>query len=159
MKFAPSLLHVSVLTLALAGVAIALEDKKDEKSRLPGNAEWELKAFNALFRVVKTDYDAEAKKVKWTVETREGQRTSDFLREIAQNPFTFHFVDGDNNELATVQLGKADFQGVPKTRLMREGASPDDQSGSAASDAENQEGGPSARPIVMLSNPAPMLSW
>jgi hypothetical protein len=107
--------------LILTGGIAAFEDKRDDKSPLPGNAEWELKALDRVFRVVRTDYDAEARQAKWSVETREGQRTSDFLRELARNPFTFHFLDGENNELATVQLNKDDFRGIPNDRVLREG--------------------------------------
>ncbi|HWG41459.1 MAG TPA: hypothetical protein VN688_01650 [Gemmataceae bacterium] len=121
MKTTLSLLSASFVLLLLLGKATALDDKKDSKNPLPGNAEWELKAFNSLFRVLKTDYDAATKQVKWTVETRAGHRTADFLRDIARKPFTFRFLDGDKNELATVQLSKADFQGVPNARVMKEG--------------------------------------
>ena len=106
---------------ASALTAVAFDDKKDKKSPLPGDAVWELKAFESLFRVVKTDYDAEIKRVKWSVQTRDGQRTADLLSDIKRMPFTFHFVDGDGNELATVQLNKADFHGLPDARVLKEG--------------------------------------
>ncbi len=115
-----SLLTALLVTLVSLANATAVEDKKDDKSSLPVNAEWELKAFHSLFRVVKTDYDNSTKQVKWTVETREGQRTSNFLSAMARKPFTFHFLDGNGKELATVQLNKDDFEGVPKARLMKE---------------------------------------
>ena len=111
---------VVVLTLSLSGSASAWQDKKSEKSPLPGDAEWELKAFNSLFRVVRTEHDADTKQVKWLVETRDGHRTSDFVRELSRNPFTFHFLDGDN-EVATVQLSKDDFRGIPSERVMKAG--------------------------------------
>ena len=120
MRCALSLSSVLVLALILSGSASAWQDKKGEKSPLPGDAEWELKAFNSLFRVVRTEQDSEANQVKWQVETRDGYRTSDFLRELSRNPFTFHFLDGDN-ELATVQLSKDDFRGIPGERVMKAG--------------------------------------
>jgi hypothetical protein len=104
----------------LSGGASAFQDKKADKSPLPGDAEWELKAFNSLFRVVRTEHDAGTNQVKWLVETRDGYRTSDFLTELARHPFVFHFLDGDN-ELATVQLSKEDFRGIPGERVMRAG--------------------------------------
>jgi hypothetical protein len=93
-------------------------EKKSKKSPLPDNATWELKAFDRLFRVVKTEYDGETRRVKWTVETREGYRTLDFIEGITRRPFTFRFLDGAGNELATIQLAKEAFQGLPKERIM-----------------------------------------
>lgn len=121
MKAILSLLGTAALLVVAASGTSAVEDKKDSKSPLPGNAEWELKAFSRVFRVLRTDYDAEAKQVKWTVQTREGHRTSDFLRDLGRNPFTFQFLDGNDNELATIQLSKDDFRGIPNERVMREG--------------------------------------
>jgi hypothetical protein len=120
MKTTRSWLNSLVFVLILAGSAAAFDDKKGEKSPLPGDAEWELKAFNSLFRVVRTEHDAGANQVKWLVETRDGYRTSDFLTELARNPFVFHFLDGDN-EVATVQLSKDDFRGIPGERVMKAG--------------------------------------
>ncbi|HEY7313794.1 MAG TPA: hypothetical protein VH643_30875 [Gemmataceae bacterium] len=119
MRITLSLLSGAVLTLVLIESAAGLADKKDEKSPLPGPATWDIKAFNALFRVVQTD--ADAKQVKWIVELREGARTSDFVRDITSKPFTFRFLDGDDRELATIQLGKADFQGIPRGNVMKDG--------------------------------------
>jgi hypothetical protein len=121
MRIVPSLLRASVLTLIVFGSAAAWEDKKDKKSPLPSNATWELKAFDALFRVVQTDYDGVSRQVKWTVQTRDGSRTSDFVSTITRKPFTFRFLDGDDKELATIQLGKADFQGIPRASVMQAG--------------------------------------
>jgi hypothetical protein len=119
MKTVLSLLSTSILILALAGGTPALEDKKDKKSPLPGNATWELKSLDSLFRVVTTEYDSEARKVKGTVETRDGYRTADFVRDITRRPFTFRFLNGDNNELAIIQLTKDDFRGLPSERIMK----------------------------------------
>jgi hypothetical protein len=121
MKTARTLLAASVLIPVLVGSTAALEEKKDAKSPLPGNATWELKAFNSLFRVIRTDYDAETRKVKWTVETKNGHRTSDFVNDITRRPFSFRFLDGAMRELALVELFKDDFRGIPDTRLMKEG--------------------------------------
>jgi hypothetical protein len=118
MKIFLSLLSIPLLILALAGIAQG-DDKKDKKGPLPDHAVWELKPLNSLFRVVQTDYDAEANKVVWTVETRNGCRTSDFVREITRRPFTFRFLNGDGGELATVQLTRDHFQGLPE-RIMAE---------------------------------------
>jgi hypothetical protein len=116
----PFLLTASLCIMVPAG-RIAADEKKDEKSPLPGNATWELKAFNSLFRVVKTEYDDRVKQVKWTVETKEGYRTSDFVRAITAKPFTFRFLDEAMNELALVELFKDDFRGIPDSRVMKEG--------------------------------------
>jgi hypothetical protein len=120
MKIALSLLTMSLFLVAPAGSIADADEKKDEKSPLPGNATWELKAFNSLFRVVKTEYDAQFKQVKWTVETKEGYRTSDFVRAIAAKPFTFRFLDEAMKELALVELFKDDFRGIPDARVMKE---------------------------------------
>jgi len=111
--------NVMLLALVLIASAAAQESRKDKKSPLPGNATWELRAFDSLFRVVRTEYDAEAKRVTWSVETREGYRTLDFVEALSRRPFTFRFLDGDNNELATIQLNKDDYQGIPKERVMK----------------------------------------
>ncbi|HEY7427547.1 MAG TPA: hypothetical protein VH682_25165 [Gemmataceae bacterium] len=123
MRIIPSLLRASVLILIVFGSATAREGKKGEKSPLPRNATWELKAFDALFRVIHTDYDGASQQVKWTVQTRDGSRTSDFVSAITRKPFTFRFLDGDDKELAIIQLGKTDFSGIPRARVMKEGTS------------------------------------
>jgi hypothetical protein len=121
MRIIPFLLSALLLTSIVLGSATARDDKKDKKSPLPDNATWELKAFDVLFRVVQTDYDGASRQVKWTVQTRDGHRTSDFVGAIARKPFTFRFLDGDDKELAIVQLGKADFQGIPQASVMKAG--------------------------------------
>lgn len=121
MRIVLSLMIASVLTLVLIGSAAGREDKKDEKSPLPGPATWDIKAFDALFRIVRTDAERGAKQVKWTVQTRDGHRTSDFVRDLTRKPFAFRFLDGDDKELATIQLGKADFQGIPRSNVMKAG--------------------------------------
>ncbi len=108
--------------LALACLAPAPDGKADEKGGLPASAEWELRPFNVFFRVVRTDYDADKKQVRWTLETRDGFRTMDFVRSIdREQPFTFTFLGEDDNELGVVQLGAADFRGIPRDRVMKEG--------------------------------------
>ncbi len=113
---------LSVVALVLVCQAPAREGKGEEKGGLPATATWELRSFNALFRVVRTDYDAEKKQVRWTLETRDGFRTTDFVRTIdREQPFTFSFQDEEGTELAVVQLGAADFRGIPRDRIMKEG--------------------------------------
>lgn len=119
MKTFLSRLSVSLVLLALIGMASAFEDKKDKKSPLPGDATWELKPLHSLFRVAATEYDGAARKIKWTVETRDGYRTADFVRDITRRPFTFRFLDGNDNELAIIQLTKSDFRGLPSERVMK----------------------------------------
>ncbi len=111
-----------VAVLALVCLAPVRETRAEEKSGLPASAEWELRPFLVLFRVARTDHDAEKKQVRWTLETRDGMRTSDFVRTIdREQPFTFTFLDEEGNELAVVQLGAADFRGIPRDRIMKEG--------------------------------------
>ncbi len=120
MKTALSLLAASIFIVFLAESGAAADEKKDEKSPLPGNATWDLKAFDSLFRVVKTEYDAGTKQVKWIVETKEGYRTSDFVRAITAKPFVFRFLDEGMKELTVVELFKDDFRGIPDARVMKE---------------------------------------
>jgi hypothetical protein len=113
---------LSVVAFVLFCLAPAREGKAEEKSGLPATAAWELRPFNVLFRVVRTNCDAEKKQVRWTLELRDGMRTSDFVRSIdREQPFAFTFLDADDNELAVVQLAAADFRGIPRDRVMKEG--------------------------------------
>ena len=108
--------------VAVAGViGVVMPAVGKEKNPLPGMATWELRPLQRVFRVIKTEYDAGKKQVKWTVETREGVRTSDFTRSLREQPFTFTFLDGEDRELAIIQLGASSFQGIPRTKIMREG--------------------------------------
>ena len=120
MKTGLSLLAASIFLLFPVGGSAA-DEKKDEKSPLPGNATWDMKAFDSLFRVVKTEYDDRARQVRWIVETKEGYRTSDFVRAITAKPFVFRFLDEAMKELTLVELFKDDFRGIPDARVMREG--------------------------------------
>jgi hypothetical protein len=112
---------LSLCALLLLSRPAPAADRKD-RDNLPGNANWDLKAFDNLFRVVRTTYDADRKQVRWTVRTRDGYRTADFVRSvIREQPFTFTFYDEADKELAVVTLGADDFRGIPRERLMREG--------------------------------------
>jgi hypothetical protein len=103
-------------------LALARDARADDKDRLPASATWELRSFNVLFRVVRTDYDADKKQVRWRLETKEGARTADFVRTIdREQPFTFTFLDEDDGEQGVVQLRAADFRGIPRDRVMKEG--------------------------------------
>jgi len=94
---------------------------KREKSPLSATATWELRAFERLFRVVKTDYEEGRQVVRWTLATRDGYRTLDFVRLLDREPFTFTFYDEEMRELATTQLRSRDFRGIPSTRTLNEG--------------------------------------
>jgi hypothetical protein len=95
---------------------------KEAKSTLPGKATWDLRAFNLSFKVLETTYDDKSKEVTWVLETKEGVRTLDFVRELDKTkPFTFVFLDKDGTELATVQFGSDKFKGIPKERIMPKG--------------------------------------
>jgi hypothetical protein len=120
MKTITSLLSLFFVLLIVGSAASALDDKKDSKNPLPAGIAWELKPLQSTFRVTGTEYDAEARKVTWTVQTRDGYRTADFVRDITRGPFTFRFLDGDGKELATIQLTKEDFRGIPRERVMKE---------------------------------------
>jgi hypothetical protein len=113
------LLAASLTLAALAGPAAG--QGRREKSPLPATATWELRPLEGLFRVVKTEYDEGRRVVRWTVATREGYRTIDFVRLLDRAPFTFTFFDEDMRELATTQLRSRDFKGIPSTRTMNEG--------------------------------------
>jgi hypothetical protein len=107
--------------LLLTGLAPgAAKDKK--KDPLPGPAKWDLKAFNVLFRVVKTECDEGKKRVRWTLQLKEGVRTIDFVRSVGSDrPFTFLFLDEEGKELSRTELKARDFKGVPRTKLMKAG--------------------------------------
>src|SRR5262249_43566627 len=101
--------------------AAAGGEKKDDKSTLPGKAKWDLRAFNVAFRVVETAYDADKMRVTWVLQTKEAARTSDFQKELRDQPFVFTFYDADMNELATVSIDPSQVKGVPNDRVMKEG--------------------------------------
>jgi hypothetical protein len=107
--------------LLLAGLAPAgAKDRK--KDPLPGTAKWDLRAFNTLFRVVKTEYDEGKKRVRWTLRLKEGIRTADFVRAVGSaRPFTFLFYDEDMKELSRIELKASDFTGVPRAKVMKAG--------------------------------------
>ncbi|HZY87782.1 MAG TPA: hypothetical protein VFE78_23300 [Gemmataceae bacterium] len=114
----------SILAAFLALVSLAgptFGQGKREKSPLPATATWELRPLERLFRVVKTEYDEGRQVVRWTVATREGYRTLDFVRLLDRERFTFTFFDEDMRELATIQLRSRDFKGIPSARTMNEG--------------------------------------
>jgi hypothetical protein len=116
-------MRITVLFAALLlSSPAAAREGKEGKDALPASAMWELRSFNILFRVLRTDYDADKMQVRWVLETREGARTSDFVRSIdREQPFTFAFLDEDGNELALVRLGATDFRGIPREKIMKEG--------------------------------------
>jgi hypothetical protein len=115
-------LAAALAVLALVVPAVGGGEGKKGAPKLPGKATWDLRAFNVSFRVVSTNYDPESKQVTWVVETKEGQRTADFQREVGQDrPYVFTFLDADMDELATVRLGSAQFKGIPKDRVMAAG--------------------------------------
>jgi hypothetical protein len=107
-----------LLVLALPGARAS--DAK--KGPLPKSATWELGAFRTLFTVAGTRYDEGARQVRWTLRTREALRTFDLTRALDRDrPFVFLFYDGAGKELARVDLRAADFKGIPKTRVTKEG--------------------------------------
>jgi hypothetical protein len=113
---------LTVLVLLSTTTMVSAADKSDPKNPLPGNAVWNLQAFNLLFRVVDTAYEENTSTVRWTVETKDDCRTMEFIREVDKDrPFVFVFADGDTNELATVRLSLADFKGIPKDKVMLKG--------------------------------------
>jgi hypothetical protein len=112
-------LLVAPLLAALTGPAAAQGTR--EKGPLPATATWELRPLERLFRVVKADYEEGRQVVRWTLATREGYRTIDFVRLLDREPFTFTFFDEDMRELASTQLKSRDFRGIPSARTMNEG--------------------------------------
>jgi hypothetical protein len=119
MKHRLCLLAASLTLVAFCGPATA--QGRREKSPLPATATWELRALERLFRVVKTQYDEGRQVVRWTVATREGYRTLDFVRILDRERFTFTFYDEEMRELATTQFKARDFKGIPSARTMNEG--------------------------------------
>lgn len=119
----PRAICTAVLALAVTAGVAAAQTKKPPPGPVPGSdATWELKALGAYFRVIKSDYDAKAKTVRWTLETKDAYRTADFVRDIDRDkPFTFIFLDENEKDLATVRVGASDFEGIPKDRLMKKG--------------------------------------
>jgi hypothetical protein len=113
------LLAASLALATLAG--LAADQGKREKSPLPATATWELRPLERLFRVVKTEYEEGRQVVRWTLATREGYRTIDFVRLLDRERYTFTFLDEEVRELATTQLRSRDFRGIPSTRTMNEG--------------------------------------
>jgi hypothetical protein len=107
-------------SLLLAAGPVSAQGKR-EKSPLPATATWELRPLERLFRVVKTEYEEGRQVVRWTLATREGYRTLDFMRLLDREPFTFTFFDEEMRELATTQLRSRDFRGIPSARTMNEG--------------------------------------
>lgn len=107
-----------VLVINASGFA-----QKKPTSPVPGDkSTWNLNAFNAYFAVVETAYDAKTRSVRWTLQTIDSYRTSDFVRDLDQTrPFTFVFLDEDEKDLATIRLGASDFEGIPKDRLVKKG--------------------------------------
>jgi hypothetical protein len=91
------------------------------KPALPGKAKWDLAPLERLFRIVKTDVGESGKTVRWTFALREGVRTADFARALQTQPFTFLFLDAENNEVGRVKIKKDDFQGISKERIMKAG--------------------------------------
>jgi hypothetical protein len=111
-----------LVVLAAVVPGLAGGERKKDAVKLPGKATWDVRAFNISFRVVSTSYDPEAKQVTWVVETKEGQRTADFRRELDRDsPYVFTFLDADMEELATVRLGSDQFKGIPEDRVMAPG--------------------------------------
>jgi hypothetical protein len=120
---------ICMLTALLLGATLVLpalhaaEPKKDDKSPLPGKAAWDLRAFNIPFKVIDTTYDAEKSEAHWELELKDGVRTADLVRELDRDkPFVFVFLDEDMSELARVRLTSTDFKGIPKERVIKQGA-------------------------------------
>jgi hypothetical protein len=84
---------------------------------------WDTRAFNLLFKVVETTYDAQTNEVRWTLETKDHYRATDFGREIDKDrPFVLGFLAEDGEEVATIRLVLADFKGIPKEKVIPKGA-------------------------------------
>jgi hypothetical protein len=119
MKLRLCLPAVALLALTASEGATAREGKK---SPLLAGATWDLKAFNAVFRVERTEHDKGRNQVRWALATKEGVRTFDFVRAVDRDrPFTFVFQDEDGAELARTRLRASDFKGVPKDKIMKAG--------------------------------------
>src|SRR5437870_3603884 len=110
------------LALSLALLALNPLAAQEKQIGLPGKATWDLRAFNVFFRVAGTTYEESKKQVTWTLETKVGIRTLDFIRDVDKDrPFQFTFFDekgeGDAKEmieLAQVRIAVSKIQGIPK---------------------------------------------
>jgi hypothetical protein len=108
------------VALLLAMTAVASAQTRKPTSPVPGDkSTWDLKAFNSYFVVTETNYDAKTKEVRWSLETKDAYRTSDLRRDLDRDrPFAFVFLDDEGKDLASIRLTSADFQGIPKERVM-----------------------------------------
>jgi hypothetical protein len=109
------------VAMLLAITAVAGAQTRKPTSPVPGDkSTWDLNAFNTSFVVAETTYDAKAKEVRWSLETKDAYRTSDLTRDLDRDrPFTFVFLDEEGKDLASIRLTSADFQGIPKERVMK----------------------------------------
>jgi hypothetical protein len=87
----------------------------DDKNPLPGKAQWDLRAFNTLFKVAETKYDADTSQLTWVLELKEETRTLDLIRDLDKDRvFQLVFTDEDQKELAIIQMRSSKFTGIPK---------------------------------------------
>jgi hypothetical protein len=110
---------------ALALATLAAVCGQGTKNPLPGPAKWELRAFERLFRVQRTTYDAGTKRVRWSLATLEGARTADLKRDLDQQPFTFVFLDEQGKEVGYIRLNASDYRGFPSGRIAKPGTTLD----------------------------------
>ena len=102
-----SLSLLSVLIL-FSPLALSADDK------LPGKAQWDLRAFNTLFKVLDTRYDAQTGQVTWTLELKDDARTLDFIHDLDKDRvFQLSFEDEDQKQLAIMQMRSSKFKGIP----------------------------------------------
>ncbi len=86
----------------------------DDKSPVPGKAEWDLRAFGTLFKVADTQYDAQKGTLTWTLELKDDIRTADLVRDLDKDRvFQLVFADEDMKELAIIQMRASKFKGIP----------------------------------------------
>ena len=87
--------------------------RADEKSPLPGKAQWDLRAFGTLFKVADTQFDAQTNQVTWTLEMKDDVRTSELIRDLDKDRvFQLTFLDDDQKELAIIQMRSSKFKGI-----------------------------------------------
>jgi hypothetical protein len=101
-----------VLALLAAGLATSTpagaEPPGGRPARLPGDARWDYGAWADDYLVVATDYDADTRRVTWTLETR---------RKVTGRTYQARFTDPDLLDLDT-----RDLQFVPAQKEYKKGS-------------------------------------
>ncbi len=94
-------------------VVVSCSALAEDKNSLPGKAQWDLRAFATLFKVAETKYDSQNNQVTWILELKDDARTRDLIRDLDEHAFQLSFEDGDQKQLAVMQMRSSKFKGIP----------------------------------------------